>query len=103
MGEELWLPGEVNSLHNVMGVPGQPPLPYLIHLDRGDACYAMHDHPEMIRAVAGGGDVSWNSRTQAMEIAATASLVLHPSSSSIAIGMWHHGAAAGVLYSISLG
>lgn len=101
MGETLWLPGVVAAHHH--GVPGQRPFPYLVHLDRGDACCASLDHPEMIRAVAGGGDVSWNSRTQAMEIAATASLVLHPSSSSIAIGMWHHGAAAGVLYSISLG
>ena len=98
MGEELWLPGVVAALHH-----GQPPRPYLIHLDQGDACHALHDHHEMIRAVANVGEVSWNSRTQAMEIAATACLALHPSSSRLAIGMWHDCAAAGVLYSISLG
>ena len=59
----------------------------------------------MVRAEGGGGgeDAAWNSRTRSMEVAATASLVLHPSSSRLAIGMWHHGAAAGALYSVEVG
>ena len=32
-----------------------------------------------------------------------ASLALHPSSNRLAIGMWHYGAAAGVLYSVDFG
>ena len=42
-------------------------------------------------------------RAQAMERAATASLVVHPSSSRIAIGLWHQHAVAGVLYSVDIG
>ena len=102
MGEALWLPGVVAAHHVSSSVAGQPPFPYLIHLDRGDACYASLDRPETIRARADVAEVCWNERTQSMEVAATASLVLHPSSSRLAIGLWHNGAAAGMLYSISM-
>ena len=78
-------------------------MPYLIHLDRRDSINPPVDHPETIRAAADGEEVSWNSRTRAMEVAATVSLVLHPSSSRLSIGMWHERAAAGVLYAVSFG
>ena len=103
MGEALWLPGVVAAHHHSSGVPGQRPFPYLIHLDSGDACCAPVDHPDMIRSVDSTEEVSFNTRTRSMEAAATTSLVLHPSSSRVAIGMWHNGAAAGVLHSIAFG
>ena len=102
MGESLWLPGTVADCYVKAG--GAQWMPYQIDLDRGDACYAQSDEPGLIRNVGGAGeDLAWNDRTQAMEVAATASLVIHPSSSRVAIGMWHTHAAAGVLYSVDIG
>jgi len=105
MGAALWLPGVVAAHHVSAGGPGlwQQPLPYMVHLDRGDSCFAQHDHPGLIRAAVAGEELAWNGRTQAMEVAATASLVIHPSSSRLAIGMWHDEAAAGVLFSVDIG
>ena len=102
MGESLWLPGTVADCYVKAG--GAQWMPYQIDLDRGDACYAQSDDPRLIRNVGGAGeDLAWNDRTQTMEVAATASLVFHPSSSRVAIGMWHTHAAAGVLYSVDIG
>ena len=99
-----WLRGVVAGHHVGTGFPGQPPLPYLVHLDGGDICYAPVDDARIIRsAVDAGEDLAWNGCTQALEVAARASLVIHPSSSRLAIGMWHDHAAAGVLFSIDIG
>ena len=95
------MPGEVAAHYPEEEDADEVPPPYLVRLDSEDMVYAPVDHAELIRAEGGGGeDVEWNIRTQAMEVAATASLVLHPSSTRLAIGMWHYGAAAGVLYSV---
>ena len=104
MGGALWLPGVVAAHYQSSIVPGEPPVPYRVHLERGDDCYASRDHPEVIRS--GGGnheELIWNARTKAMEVAAAASLAVHPSSSRLAIGMWREGVASGVLYSIEIG
>lgn len=102
LGTSAWLPGVVVA-HNVSaGDPGQQPLPYLVHLDRGDACYARLDIPQLIRGAVPGEELAWNERTQAMEVAATASLAIHPSRCRLAIGMWHMHAAAGALFLIDI-
>ena len=103
MSAVSWQPGVVAAHHVSTGVPGQQPLPYLIRLDDGETCYAHLDHPGLIRSATDGEERSWNERTQAMEVSATASLAIHPSSSRLAIGMWHDIAAAGVLFSIDIG
>jgi len=98
------MPGEVAAHYPEEEDADEVPPPYLVRLDSEDMVYAPVDHAEIIRAEGGGGaDFEWNSRTQAMEVAATASLALHPSSNRLAIGMWHYGAAAGVLYSVDFG
>ena len=102
MSASLWLPGVVAAQHVSAGVPGQATVPYLVHLDRGDSCYAHLDRDDLIRSAGGGGELAWNERTQAMEVAATASLAIHPSSSRLAIGMWHEHALAGVLFSVDI-
>ena len=101
MGAALWLPGVV-AAHHVRVAPGQRPAAYLVHLERGDTCFAPLDHPGIIRAAADGEGLAWNDRTQTMEVDAEASLAVHPSSGQLAIGMWHVGVAAGVLYSVHL-
>ena len=79
----------VVSHYHSNGVPGQEPFAYVVVLDRGgDACYAPIDHPEIIRAAVSTGEVYWNARTNAMEVAAKARLALHPSSSRLAKPTW---------------
>ena len=78
-------------------------MPYHVSLEDGDSCYAHLDHPALIRSAVDGEEVGWNARAQAMEVAASASLVIHPTSSRVVIGIWHDHAAAGVLYSVGMG
>ena len=107
MGESLWLAGVVAAHHveHAGGAHWEPQtLPYLVHLDQGDACYAHLERPELIRAAClSGEEFEWNARTRSMEVAATSSLAIHPSSTRLAIGIWHKTAAAGVLFSVDIG
>ncbi len=57
----------------------------------------------LIRPAGGGEEIEYNEWTGTMEVAATAYLAVHPSTSRLAIGLWHNGAAAGVLYSVGFG
>mmetsp|Transcript_31571 Transcript_31571/g.104245 ORF Transcript_31571/g.104245 Transcript_31571/m.104245 type:complete len:594 (-) Transcript_31571:735-2516(-) len=100
MGAWPWLHGTVADHHVSHGEGGGV---YLVHLDRGDSCVVPVDHPDLVRGVAGGEALAWNERAQAMEVAAEATLALHPSGCRLAVGMWHAGAAAGVAYSIGFG
>ena len=125
MGASLWLHGTVADHRVSHGEGGGV---YLVHLDRGDAypvpartyyyerrlfhaespctgdsCVVPVDHPDLVRGIAGGEALAWNERAQAMEVAAEATLALHPSGCRLAVGMWHAGAAAGVAYSIGFG
>ena len=105
MGASAWAVGVVEDHYVSTGAPGQPPMPYLVRLDSGETCYAHLDHHGLIRSVngeSGREELAWNSRANAMEVAATACLVVHPSSTRIAIGMWHEHVAAGVLYSVDI-
>ena len=52
------------------GAPGQRPFPYVVQLEEGDNCFVPLDHPNVIRSMDGAEEVSWNARTQAMEVAA---------------------------------
>ena len=103
MGSSLWLSGVVAAQNVSTGAPGQPPMPYMVHLDNGEACYAHVDDPGLIRRAGAGEELTWNNRTRAMEVAARASLAIHPSGSRLAIGMWHVSAVAGVLFSVDIG
>ena len=94
MGTSLWLPGVVAAHH--VRANGRT-LPYMVNLDRGDTCYAQIDRSDLLRAEADEEEFAWNGRTHAMEVAATASLVIDPSNCRLAIGMFHDHAAAGAL------
>ena len=85
MGPTLWLPGTVVG-HHVETATGQS-VPYVIQLERGDSCYSHLDHSMLIRA-AEGEELAWNDRTRALEVAAEASLLIHPSGNSLVIGMF---------------
>ncbi|EOD29950.1 hypothetical protein EMIHUDRAFT_233348 [Emiliania huxleyi CCMP1516] len=99
MGASLWLHGTVADHHVSHGEGGG------VYLSpcTGDSCVVPVDHPDLVRGVAGGEALAWNERAQAMEVAAEATLALHPSGCRLAVGMWHAGAAAGVAYSIGFG
>ena len=96
---DVWAPGVVAE--HYPAEDSNTPV-YLIHLDGGEACFAPADDPSIIRAPGGGEDFEFNRRTRRLEVRAKASLVLHPSSTKLAIGLWHAGEAAGVLYSVDL-
>ena len=97
MSETRWVPGVVADHY-----PSEH-CAYLIHLNGGEACTAPVDHPELIRPRGGGEDFVFDHRIQSMVVRAKASLAVHPMSTQIAIGLWHTGEAAGVLYSVDFG
>ena len=106
MGMASWLPGVVVAHYvTAAGAPGQRKLPYKVQLDGGDSCYAPIDRYDLIRAAENAEDVEdveWNGRTQGLEIAASASICIDPSSSRLAIGMWLDHAVAGRLFAVDM-
>ena len=78
--------------------------PYRVGLiSRRHSCVVPDDLPSLIRSAVDGEELAWNGRTKSLEVAAEASLAIHPSSSRLAIGMWHLQTAAGVLFSVDIG
>jgi len=103
-GELTWLPGVVVDHHVDGGAPGAQRFPYQVRLDGalGELVFAPVDHPNVIKAAVDAEEVAWNARTHRMEVVATASLALHPSSSRLAIGMCRDGVSAGVVYGVDI-
>ena len=97
MTETEWATGVVAAQHFDAA-------PYLVRLDSGGECVVPVDSLDLIRTPGGGGEeLSFNRGTDKMEVAATTNIALHPSASRLAIGMFHNGAAAGVLYCVDFG
>lgn len=80
-------------LHAVL--PQPPPEPRLPLAGGGPGPLGFRLH--------GGEAFAWNRRTQGLEVAANASLVIHPVRNTLVIGQWRVNAAAGSLFSVDMG